>query len=287
MSVGDSENNYTRLIKENQELNKKYDLLEKDFLSLKATNVQLLEELNTKKKALENSVDKGVIEISSILGKTINHRIGNSIGLIRIILKDLLYGDYGKFDDEVIKEFKIMLASAEEAILARNEISDKVKELLFTKQTAVDFKEVKKLIEKNKDFRSNGIITIDIIGFNDLKPVMINLHLFMEVVEELMNNAIKSMPHGGKISIIGETHNNFNIIRFIDTGCGIQKQEMKNIFDKGYSKWLNHVSTGLGLFEIKNIMMFFGGKIEVVSEVKKGTTFILNLPIIESNDVTN
>jgi len=249
-------------------------------------NAQLFEEINEKSRKLEGSVDKATIELSTILGKVINHRIGNSVGTIRAILKDkLLYGDYGKFNKNIIQEFNVMLACAEKVIGARKEISEKMEQLLFAKPSPIDFKAVRKTIEANEEFNSYAKVKIEIKGFEELNPVLFNMDLFLEgIVFELIRNGIKSMPNGGKLTIIGKTEDNFNLISFADTGCGIEESAKEKVFYEGYSKWSKGKGSGIGLYELRTILEFFRGSIEIDSKQGEGSTFTVKLPIAEINN---
>ena len=115
-----------------------------------------------------------------------------------------------------------------------------------------------------------------------LPQVKIDVEKMRLVVSNLIENAIKYTPAGGKIfvSIGGEDSNIRISVR--DTGMGILKDQEARIFTK-YFRGSNAIrmeteGTGLGLFIAKNIVETHGGKIGFVSQEGKGTTFTFLIP---------
>lgn len=106
-----------------------------------------------------------------------------------------------------------------------------------------------------------------------------------EVINNLINNAIKYTNSGGSVNVLlGREGTNY-VIRFKDTGIGIPKQSLANLFTKFYRVHggLNSGSTGtgLGLFISKSIIERHGGTISVESEEGVGSTFIVAIPVLD------
>jgi signal transduction histidine kinase len=72
------------------------------------------------------------------------------------------------------------------------------------------------------------------------------------------------------------------LIEFIDEGCGIQKSDLKSIFNSNFSTKNTSPTNGLGLANVKKTINQMGGIIRVRSKVKSGTTFQVFLPMIDS-----
>jgi two-component system NtrC family sensor kinase len=113
--------------------------------------------------------------------------------------------------------------------------------------------------------------------------VMCNPVRLQQVANNLISNAIKYTPEGGKVIVrVCSLEDN---VRFqvIDNGVGISKRDQPHIFDKFYRVKAEHMAdkkgTGLGLSIVKSIIEKHGGKIWVESEVKKGSTFTFMLPL--------
>lgn len=108
----------------------------------------------------------------------------------------------------------------------------------------------------------------------------------LQVMTNLMSNAIKFTPSGGKVSVdIKHTVNSIPEsveIRVLDTGRGISNQNLKKIFDRFfqvYDKNDRSSGTGLGLAITKELVKLMNGHIRVKSEEGKGSEFIISLPI--------
>ena len=107
-----------------------------------------------------------------------------------------------------------------------------------------------------------------------------------EVIDNLLDNALKFTPEGGKVSISAsmkdgkassDTKKGFIEISISDTGPGIPEENMKNIFEK--FKKLHRKGTGLGLHIARQIVKAHGGDIWVESERQKGSTFFFTVPV--------
>ena len=105
----------------------------------------------------------------------------------------------------------------------------------------------------------------------------------------LINNSLDAMPEGGEIQIQTSFEGNHGkpqriVIDFIDTGMGMTPEVMSHIFDPLYTTKDRGHGTGLGLVIVSQIVSEHGGKIEVKSELGKGTRFRLTFAAIP-NDV--
>lgn len=111
-----------------------------------------------------------------------------------------------------------------------------------------------------------------------------------EVINNLINNAIKYTNSGGNVTISLIPQDKNYVINFKDTGIGIPEQAMQNLFTKFYRVHggLNSGSTGtgLGLFISKSIIERHGGAISVQSEVGVGSTFTITLPVFNLDKFT-
>ncbi|MBP7577303.1 MAG: ATP-binding protein, partial [Candidatus Obscuribacter sp.] len=109
-----------------------------------------------------------------------------------------------------------------------------------------------------------------------------------QVFLNLTNNAIKATQAGGKVTVTLRSSENQAIIRVIDTGIGIAPADQQRIFDRFYrverSRTRSRLyggGTGLGLAIALTIIKAHGGSIELESELNKGSTFTVKLPVTE------
>jgi PAS domain S-box-containing protein len=110
----------------------------------------------------------------------------------------------------------------------------------------------------------------------------------IQVLQNLLQNAIKYSPAGGAVLIQIERHDTTVRIAISDTGMGIPKAELLLLFQRFYRA--SNVDErqisglGIGLYIVKELVTLHGGTIEVVSEEGRGSTFIVTLPLLEDHD---
>lgn len=99
------------------------------------------------------------------------------------------------------------------------------------------------------------------------------------VFNNLLSNAIKFTEPKGEINISLKQDSNYVIFKVTDTGCGIDEETGKHIFDKFYQGDTSHSieGNGLGLALVKQVIDKLGGEISVESELGKGSTFTVKL----------
>lgn len=105
----------------------------------------------------------------------------------------------------------------------------------------------------------------------------LDLGLFKGALLNLLINAIQAMPDGGEITIEVTEKKNKAIIKIIDTGTGIAKDNLKKIFNPFFTT--KPSGNGLGLAEAHKVIQAHGGEIEVQSLIGKGTTFTIKIPM--------
>ncbi len=126
---------------------------------------------------------------------------------------------------------------------------------------------------------------------------LVDKTLFEKIVNNILNNAIKFTNEGGveiTSDIIQRENKNWARIKFKDTGIGVAKKDQTIIFEEfrqaseGYGR--SHEGTGLGLAITKKYIQLMNAKLELESEIGKGSTFIIYLPTeneaVLSNDIT-
>ena len=112
--------------------------------------------------------------------------------------------------------------------------------------------------------------------------VEVDTDRMIQVIDNIMNNAIKYSPDGGKITVrLMETHNNV-ILSITDQGLGIPKKDSSRIFERFYrvdkARARKQGGTGLGLAISKEVVKALGGTIWATSVENYGSTFYISLP---------
>ena len=116
-----------------------------------------------------------------------------------------------------------------------------------------------------------------------ISPVFANPIQMRQLVENLLDNALKYTPAGGLITIRAGVAQNQVVVQFMDTGVGIPTSDLPYIFDKFYrsSSSGDVPGTGLGLSIVRSIVENHNGRIWVDSTVGIGSTFTVVLPLAE------
>ncbi len=117
---------------------------------------------------------------------------------------------------------------------------------------------------------------------DNLPKFQANESKIKSVITNLVNNAIKFTLEDGQVDICAKVANDEMVIRVSDTGMGIPKEALLKIFDRFYrvhrpGKEIQ--GTGLGLPIVHKIITTHDGRIDVESEVDKGTAFTVFLPL--------
>jgi PAS domain S-box-containing protein len=100
-----------------------------------------------------------------------------------------------------------------------------------------------------------------------------------QAVLNILSNAVQSMESGGVIDVATKIHENTFVFSVRDSGCGIAPENIKKICDPFFTTKKPGEGTGLGLAITLSIIKEHGGTFDVVSELGKGTTVTVALPI--------
>ncbi|MFT5640701.1 MAG: PAS domain S-box-containing protein [Cyclobacteriaceae bacterium] len=122
-------------------------------------------------------------------------------------------------------------------------------------------------------------ISIELSYDDHLPAVNVNLASIKQVILNVLNNSIQSIAGKGEINISVSTEKAQLIIQILDSGHGITKENLPNVFNPFYTTKDVGEGTGLGLSISYKIMEEHNGRIFIDSIDQKGTTVILKLPI--------
>jgi two-component system OmpR family sensor kinase len=124
----------------------------------------------------------------------------------------------------------------------------------------------------------------------DIIPVKVygDTDRLKQVLVALLDNALKYTPFEGSVALSLATDGHYATIKVIDTGIGIQPEDLLHIFERFYradpARSRDRGGSGLGLTIAQSIMYEHEGSIEVESTPGKGSTFLMKLPVAEEDD---
>lgn len=138
------------------------------------------------------------------------------------------------------------------------------------------------------DFYRNNKPVLELDGPNLLYSatpinckVLVNQDKLSRVLENLMFNAADFTSPDGEIVLSLEVKNQLAQIKLRDTGCGIPPEALAKIFDRGYTTRAKEGGQGLGLAIAQAIIREYKGRITAESEVGQGSTFTIELPLLQ------
>jgi signal transduction histidine kinase len=113
---------------------------------------------------------------------------------------------------------------------------------------------------------------------NELPAIMGDFSQLQLAFINLFSNAIDAMSDGGTLTIKGHSFDSTLEVKVVDTGCGIPKEHLPRLFGNFFSTKGEH-GTGLGLTQSQKIVQTHHGSLSVDSEVGRGTTVTVRLPV--------
>ena len=118
----------------------------------------------------------------------------------------------------------------------------------------------------------------------DLPPVSCDRAQIEQVLLNLVLNAVEAMPEGGRVVVRTGTEaaTNAVVVQVQDDGPGIPREHLRRIFDPFFSTKEGEKGAGLGLSVAYGIVEAHDGRLNVHSEVGRGTTFTVRLPLEEN-----
>lgn len=216
------------------------------------------------------------------LAAGVAHEIRNPLGLIRNYCHLLKKSSP---DDEALRNKAITMM--ENAVDRSSEIIDNL--LRFSRISSESWREVnlKQLINSILSFEEHTLKKNNIhvtLNCSDDTFIYIVQESMEMILVNLIINAVDAMEGGGEISIGCIEEEDKVTITVSDTGEGIPEEIRASIFNPFFTTKVNRNSGGLGLYIVYNEISKLNGKISVESEVGKGTTFTIILPVKKGDD---
>lgn len=219
------------------------------------------------------------------------HKLKHGLTAIKWSLKMILSGDFGEVSDEQKDIIKKNMQEDEKLILlADNFLSPEFRSSLTTKNRNFLNKElcdaehiVNSALEPYETKISEKKIKLEIIKPKEKIETFLDKEKIKIVIQNILDNAVKYTPEGGKITISLNKKNKNLEIKVQDSGIGIPENEKGRLFNKFFrgtnAAKMNNDGSGLGLFIAKNIIDEHGGKIWFDSTEGQGSAFYFTLPI--------
>lgn len=216
-----------------------------------------------------------------------SHQLRTPLSAMRWLLEMVLGGDAGVLTNTQLEYIKNIDASNQRMIDLVNQLLD-ISRLesgkILPQPSPTDLKQlVSGVVAQIKEKADENTIQLSPEIDPNLPLVLMDSKLITQVFLNLIDNAIKYSPAGGKVRILVGANKDSIVSQIIDTGIGIPESQKSRIYDKFFRAdnaiRLNSEGTGLGLYLAKDIVEASGGKIWFESTEDKGTTFFFSLPL--------
>jgi len=254
--------------------------------------VGIAEDITERKKMEESLLQSEKLRSIGTISSGVAHEFNNVLAIIsgNVQLLEDTYKDH----EELINALRTIKRVANDGA----EISSKM--LQFTR-TAKDTSghtpsNIRDIIKHSIDFtmprwknmaHSNGInYDMDTEGMKKIPLILCNPTELREVFVNIINNALDAMPDGGCMTFSTWSDKDTVSIRISDNGEGMSGEVKESIFDPFFTTKMA-VGTGLGMSTAYGIINRHDGKIEVESEVNRGSIFTLQFPITTKVDSLN
>jgi signal transduction histidine kinase len=241
---------------------------------------EAIQQLHQMRKALQQSEK---IAMLGRLTSRIAHEINNPISAILTRLDCMLNDarDEGRGDSEV-EDLRVLLRQTHRLA----DISGKLLRFARPISAAAEGVDVNACIERAVQCVEHRLpdaeLTLNLNLSLNLPRIHGSASALEEVVLNLLTNAIDACPRNGQIYIIsalsGGREKALQVF-VADTGGGIRPEDLEQVFEPFFTTKGPGAGTGLGLFIAHEIVREHCGTIEVETELGKGTTFVINLPV--------
>ena len=211
------------------------------------------------------------------LAAGIAHEIRNPLGIIMNAVYDL--GEIANTDNpEIYEDLQI----AKEEIDRAQEIITNLLEFSRDTGTEMEAVSLNDLLRKTLQLMHKFLQTHNVkvrTTWGRVGTCSANQNALRQVFLNLITNAVQAMPHGGELRVRTQRHNKTEVrIEVGDTGVGIEKEHLNDIFNPFFTTKDPGQGTGLGLSVVHSVIKRYQGNISVDSEPDKGTTFLIDLP---------
>ncbi|MFC1781819.1 ATP-binding protein [Planctomycetota bacterium] len=247
-------------------------------------SIGIIRDITQRKQAEEEL--RETMELKSQFISTVSHELRTPLAALNEGLGIVLDGVAGKINDKQKKFLNIAKRNVDRLGALINDVLDFQKLRAGKMDLEIQNNDVKQVVTEAYEtmvlFAKKHKVQLKLELSDELPTAKFDSAKITQVLTNLLSNAIKFTPENGLATLNARYRNSEIILSISDTGMGIPKEALPKIFERFYrvnrpQKQIK--GTGLGLAIVHKIVMLHGGRIEVESEVDKGTKFTVFLPL--------
>ena len=278
------------------DLDARAPVLSSDELGELASGVnQMAEQLQASYETLELRVAQRTEEVQRLLKErteffaALSHELRTPLAVIRGQAKMMLDPSYPKGVKWVSDTGRAIDDSAAQLLSLVNDILDLARAESGRMEIDLEPLELADVVSNVRPtidgLARSGGLHIGVEVPTDLPPVRADRERLRQVIVNLVDNAVKYTPEGGRVDLSAKARNGSVEVSVADTGVGIPPQSGDLIFEpfyrvRGTKPQRGQASSGLGLALAKRIVEAQGGTINFESTPDEGTTFTFTLPLV-------
>jgi signal transduction histidine kinase len=259
----------------------KVDLLQNTVLELQLTQQELQARISAQREAEARLIQAAKLaavgEMAAGVAHELNNPLTSVVGFTELALDEL------PEDSSIRSDLELVLREARRARSVVRRLLDFARQS-ETIRVSADINEIVEdvLMLTHHQLQNNNVL-LDVRLGSDLKWAMVDRNQIKQVIINLINNAMYSMPDGGRIEVGTSEQPRYGrswlTISVRDNGIGIPPENLERIFEPFFTTRADRGGTGLGLSVTYGIVTDHGGMIEVESQQQVGSTFVVWLPL--------
>ncbi len=230
---------------------------------------------------------RNVERMKTAFVSTVSHELRTPLTSIKGFVSTLLQDTEGYFDAEARQEFYQIIDT--ECDRLRRLIDDLLNVSRIESGRALQMNwslfeplaVIEKVMQAQRSYTDKHRLILDYSG--EVPKLLGDADKFDQILTNLLSNAIKYSPHGGEVRVVVDLTEHDLILRISDQGIGIPRGNLGRLFEK-FERVDNRDTrqaggTGIGLFLVKHLTERHEGEIKIESEIGKGSTFTVRLPL--------
>ena len=239
----------------------------------------MLRDVTESRSRTSSELERETFQAISLLASGVAHEIGNPLNSLYLNLQIL---EKSLEDEEIDRE------EAKEMLLACKSEVERLDSIIHgfltdLRPTPPEFHPVdirSLIIDVLKFMRSeieNRKITVDCEWQNVTIPVQADSKQLKQAFYNIIRNAAQAMGNGGTLQISGYAANDFFVLEFADSGCGITPEQLSGVF-KAFQSY-KAGGNGIGMLVVERVFRAHGAEFGITSEPGRGTVFQVKFPI--------
>jgi signal transduction histidine kinase len=256
--------------------------------TLRVREFALRYELDENKRKLEESNQK-LVELDQVKSRffaNISHELRTPLTLLIAPLENMINRLGRTLDNETRDTLHTMHSNGMRLLKLINDLLDLVRlesGRMEVKHESIGIDEfVRGLVSSAKQVADDKRLKLETYVDPQLGTMLVDRDKLEKIVLNLVFNALKFTPAGGRVELRAEKLGEEFVITVADTGMGISEKNLPHVFDRFWqaddSSKRKYQGVGIGLALVKELVEIQGGKVTVTSQQGKGATFKIQLP---------